>query len=379
MRRFTYILICLILLGLPIGARHVYAAVNKINAIDLTCQIDEQGTALIHETWDLSASSGTEAYKDINNMTDQPVTLIDVMEGDHHYAYKENWDIKASFEEKAERYGMIVDGDDYEICFGLTQYGRHRYTIIYQIEHFVNQYADAQGINYAFLSNMSLTVDQVTIDLSSKIEDFVDETCDIWGYGYHGTCVFENGHVMMRTSKELNGEKMQLMMRLGSTYGAPSQLHRDENMSKLIKSAKRHARFGNTLDTIMQTVMIILAIITTIALPVILVLSIIYGHLESKYEKRLYYEDGTWFKKNNVRMFRDLPEHTDILCSYEMLRKAHLINEADRANIINAFILKWLIDEIVTITPVQKTGLLGGTAYQIDLRKELPANASRIE
>ena len=43
------------------------------------------------------------------------------------------WDIQRSFDYKSYKCGIIQDGDHYELCFGIADYGERQFTLNYTI------------------------------------------------------------------------------------------------------------------------------------------------------------------------------------------------------------------------------------------------------
>lgn len=61
------------------------------------------------------------------------------------------WDIDASFDEKAGKCGLLEIDGGVELCWGITEYGRHDYTVSYDIGGLAGAYSDADGFNYRFI------------------------------------------------------------------------------------------------------------------------------------------------------------------------------------------------------------------------------------
>ena len=99
----------------------------------------------------------TEIYKVFDNMGDSHISNFNVVDDQgKRYQNIGEWDVDLDKEDKDGKCGMIQDGDRYELCFGIGEYGRRTYTFEYDIANFVQQYQDTQGFNYAFFSEMEL-------------------------------------------------------------------------------------------------------------------------------------------------------------------------------------------------------------------------------
>ena len=147
-------LVCLITLITCLNIQTVKASGYEIEDIHIDIVLQENGSATFQETW---------------NMDESKVKLISV-ENDLGEQYKitDDWDIDLSKEEKDGYAGVLKKNNSYELCFGIGEYGHRTYTFEYEISHFVKQYTNDQGFNYAFLSQMPARHVEVNVD--SKIE-----------------------------------------------------------------------------------------------------------------------------------------------------------------------------------------------------------------
>ena len=55
--------------------------------------------------------------------------------------------------------------------------------------HFVKQYQDNQGLNYAFFSDMDISIEHALITVASP-HPFNEDTALIWAFGYSWECLF---------------------------------------------------------------------------------------------------------------------------------------------------------------------------------------------
>src|SRR5699024_1481082 len=81
----------------------VSAQENKIKEIHITVELHEDGSATIHENRQTEMYEDTELYIKMNNLEDSELLDFQV-EG---FTEEPDWDIDASFEEKANHYGII--------------------------------------------------------------------------------------------------------------------------------------------------------------------------------------------------------------------------------------------------------------------------------
>ena len=340
----------------------VDASGTRVNSIDINCQIDQNGTATFVEKWDMDVSEGTEGYKIFNGMSDQPLKLIGVTD-DRGKTYTNigSWNSDLSKEYKTNKCGLIRDGGHYELCFGLGDYGRRSYTMTYQIDHFVNQYEDQQGINYAFISDMALNVGDVTIRVSG-ITPYSKDNAKIWAFGYSGSVNFDDGSVVLQTHS-LNSNKMQLLMGLESNaYASPNKRHASEKFEDVVKDAKEGSSYSKGMS---KEAKIMLFIFITFV--IVMVISIIVAVIVFS-DSGVVFENGRTIKGKEVTPFREIPCDKDIFLFYYLAKKLDIIGDDEsRENLISGFILKWVRDGVVTIREKESGAIVKKKNYDMYL------------
>ena len=334
----------------------VDASGTRVNSIDINCQIDQNGTATFVEKWDMDVSEGTEGYKIFNGMSDQPLKLIGVTD-DRGKTYTNigSWNSDLSKEYKTNKCGLIRDDGHYELCFGLGDYGRRSYTMTYQIDHFVNQYEDQQGINYAFISDMALNVGDVTIRVSG-ITPYSKDNAKIWAFGYSGSVNFDDGSVVLQTHS-LNSNKMQLLMGLESnSYTSPNKRHASQKFEDVVKDAKEGSSYSKGMS---KEAKIMLFIFITFV--IVMVISIIVAVIVFS-DSGVVFENGRTIKGKEVTPFREIPCDKDIFLFYYLAKKLDIIGDDEsRENLISGFILKWVRDGVVTIREKERGAIVKKT------------------
>lgn len=340
----------------------VDASSTRVNSIDINCQIDQNGTATFVEKWDMDVSEGTEGYKIFNGMSDQPLKLIGVTD-DRGKTYTNigSWNSDLSKEYKTNKCGLIRDGGHYELCFGLGDYGRRSYTMTYQIDHFVNQYEDQQGINYAFISDMALNVGDVTIRVSG-ITPYSKDNAKIWAFGYSGSVNFDDGSVVLQTHS-LNSNKMQLLMGLESNaYASPNQRYSRKKFEKVVNEAKEGSSYSKGMSKAAKIMLFIFITFVIVMVIFIIVAVIVFS------DSGVVFENGRTIKGKEVTPFREIPCNKDIFLFYYLAKKLDIIGDDEsRENLISGFILKWVRDGVVTIREKESGAIVKKKNYDMYL------------
>ena len=159
---------------------------NNINKISMDIYVDNNGDAYITEVWNTSLNSGTEGYRYYGNLGNSEIidyTVSDEARSYTRYNSNGSWDVNASFDEKAYKYGIYDAGDHKELCFGISNYGNNIYTLKYKITGFVATTEDSDIIYWELIPE-NLDVDDVYIKIHSDFN--YEDTLDVWGYGNYG-------------------------------------------------------------------------------------------------------------------------------------------------------------------------------------------------
>ena len=209
------LLLALTLLAALLGAPRT-AAANQVSDIQFEAVLRDDGSAAITQTWTATTDEGTEFYLACRDSGYLSITDFTVSDEQGTYKPLASWDIDASFEQKARKCGVVETGEGVELCWGISRYGTHTYTIQYTLHDLVGAYDDADGFHHRFLDEMGTFPTHVTLTLKTADgTPLTDEDCDIWAFGYEGQIQFADGTVRAWTESPLEGhENMTVMLRL---------------------------------------------------------------------------------------------------------------------------------------------------------------------
>ena len=237
MKKKICLIFSLLLILIPSLSSLVYGADTHLNDISIHTTLNNDGSAHVQEIWDINIEEGTEIYKVFDNMGDSHISNFNVVDDQgKRYQNIGEWDVDLDKEDKDGKCGVIQDGDRYELCFGIGEYGRRTYTFEYDIANFVQQYQDTQGFNYAFFSEMELEPQHVKITVSSS-HDFNKNNAKIWAFGYQGVVYFDHGDVIMETQSAVpEGAKMQLLMQIDNETFSSAHVN-DQSFQKILEDA----------------------------------------------------------------------------------------------------------------------------------------------
>ncbi|MFR7592087.1 MAG: DUF2207 family protein [Longibaculum sp.] len=335
--------------------------------------INEDGSAHIKEIWDMSVYEGTEVYKVFNNMGPSKITNLKVKdETGLEYENIGKWNSNVQKEKKNGKCGLIQKSGGYELCFGIGEYGKKKYTFEYDISYFIKQYNDAQGINYAFFSDMSLKPKYARITVSSPYK-FDGNNAKIWAFGYDGDVQFQAGKVVMKTKGGSSSriQKMQLLMRIDDgTFENGFSVPMD------FQAVLDDAKTGSNYDK--ESGFNPVAIFVILNIGFIVVVSVLLGTFLAKRTKQepSVFNDHIPFDKKNLNMFRDIPCHKDIFEFYYLAKKANLISDTDRGGMIAALILRWVQEGYIHFDKREESHMVffKKDGFSIDLSHDIPCH-----
>jgi len=214
-------------LFLALSSQTAFGA-NNVSDINVDVAIYEDGSAYITQTWNCNFTEGTEGYIPFENLGDMSISEFLVSDVDGAYTYIEDWDINASFEEKAGKYGMAETDKGYELCWGISEYGEKRYAIEYKIDKLVGGYEDFDGFNFQFInSGMGTLPTDVTVNITMQDGIKLDaDNSGIWAFGFDGQINFDNGNVVAYTESPLSSdtESVILMLQLNKGLITPTRV-----------------------------------------------------------------------------------------------------------------------------------------------------------
>lgn len=177
----------LVFFAFLIFAPSVFA--NNIESINIEAIIQEDASVIIRDHRIFYADQGTEHYLSLDNLAYSELLDFTVYdENNQPLVDIGSWDVNASFEEKAGKYGVNESDQGLELCFGLGDYGRREFTIEYQLSNFVfNLQDDHQAFYWQFINPDIDPIDKIKIKVANSI-DYIYEypKTRFWGFGHLG-------------------------------------------------------------------------------------------------------------------------------------------------------------------------------------------------
>ena len=335
---------------------------DKTYSIDVTMTLDSKGNARVVEKWDFKATDGTEIYKPIGELGNSKITNFKASMDGTEFTFEPNWDIDASLSKKAYKNGINYTDDGIELCVGKTEYGRHIYTLSYDVSNVIYNVEDAQILYWKFINdNMKNPPDKFSVVVYGP-ESFADDL-DVWGYGYTGGYAYVyDGVIEMSSSEEKNFKSSEYAVLLVKfpvgTFDINNTWYRFSTWDDVYTLAST----GSFKMTFWEKVAAFFAATAWIFVIAIMYIIIYLGSKSNSYAK-------SKIKESEVNAFRDIPCNKDILNAY-FLAKVYSISKK-KEDLFGAALLKWLLDGTVTIKEEEKEGVFKSKKnISIDMTKD---------
>lgn len=323
---------------------------NSIKSISMDIYVDKNGNAKVTEVWNCDANQGTEVYHPYYNLGESEIQNFSVSESSTSYSVLSSWHTSASFSEKAYKCGINYIEDGVELCWGISKYGKHTYTVNYEITNFVSSLTDSQMIYWTLIPhNFSNEIGKAYIKIHTDFN--IPNTVDVWGYGnYGGTAYVYDGYIEMQSDGVLQeDEYMTILVKFPlGTFNTSNTLNNDfqyyYNMAQEGSTAYVSSSTSYFFD-------FILPILVGVVIGIICIVAVIAIYCETpRYNFKLSKDE-----KKSIPYFRDIPCKGDLLRAYYIASKYKFFK--NKTDILGAFILKWLKDGLVRIEQ-KETGLI---------------------
>ena len=355
MKRLVFA-ICLFFIGI-IGVN-----ASSISNIDMNIYVNSLGTATVTETWNATVNQGTEGWHPYYNIGESTITVKSASMDGRQYEVVSSWNENSSLSDKAYKAGLYYpDSKEVDVCFGISSYGTHTYSVTYEITNFIVSLTDSDMIYWTlFPNNFSAAPNNVSITISGD-KAFAD-TVDVWGFGKSGApCYVKDGKIQMTSDNSTvqSNEYMTILVKLDKGLYEPSyNLSHDFNY--YLEMAKEGSIPYNGGDTTKKSgIMSIIAGLFSILSVFIPIIAIgLFGvFLSGKSDE--YDFDSTGGKNlKDVLPFREIPCNKDIFMGYFINYHYSIGKNQRKENFMGALLLKWIMNGNVTVEKVTKDRLI---------------------
>lgn len=297
------------------------SAENRVPEMEIEVALRQDGSAYVTQIWQTDTDEGTEFYLARNDSGYLTITDFSVSDQNGAYTFVEDWDIDASFEEKAGKCGIVETDDGVELCWGISEYGENRYAIEYVIHDLVGSYSDADGFNHRFVDEMSFFPTDVVLTICNQDGSPLDDAfCDIWAFGYDGEIIFDDGVIRAWSEYPLeSGNHMTIMVALDKGVLSPRRTVDDS-----FETVKERAFEGSDYDDdgvdFLAMILVLPPLVGFLVLAV--AVKIQKARLNKRMKKTAYFRDAP--NDGNLNVTHRLGRCCD-LCDEDTLLGAYLL------------------------------------------------------
>lgn len=314
---------------------------ETIQSINMDIYVDSNGDAHVTETWKTTATEKTEYYHAFYNIGNSEITDLTVKDETTEYSLV-NWNVDASLEDKAYKYGYNYTNNGVELCFGKSSYGNHTYTLTYTIKSFVSRVEDADIIYWNLLDSISPSPSSVNIIIYAD-QSFSDDL-DVWGYGnYGGLAYVYDGKIYLSSDGKLGNDEYMVALVKFPLNSFNTTNHLEQNFEYYHNMAETGANHYKETKSIGDILIIIINLLFYGVIFLITIFSIVKGASKGGIISGSitldYGEQGNKLPKE-VNMFRDLPCNKDIYRAYWVAYNYGLMKR--KTDFLGTILLKWL-------------------------------------
>lgn len=227
--------------------QEVYANGRRdgIESLGIYTLLQEDGSAVIKENRVATTDHPklSEQYNVVAVDIGQSLTDLRVLANGEPLTYRDPWEIDLPKIDKTGYFGFIQNkNSQHEIAWGIAGQGANTYEITYTLYPIIYQLADRQVLYWNFYNEgSSLKVEEFELVIGSDLQHFNKDEHRIWGFGMDGDVVFQNGYVVMRNNKPLDGSNYAtVLIDLGESVYPVNQTNRkfmDLTVDELLKDA----------------------------------------------------------------------------------------------------------------------------------------------
>lgn len=223
-----------------LGSTKVEAAENQMQHLHIHVQLEENGTATITETREMTMQEGTELYIELTNLQDSTLQNFEVSD----FEEESDWDLDNSREEKAGRYGVLEVSDGYELVWGIGEYGQNEYQLTYTLSNLVRELEDGQALFWDFNTFGDIPPEELTMEIEGPF-NFTPDEMGIWGFGLEGDLFFEDGRVIWESSEPLNENSDVTLLLQFPTFPFTTQVDVDMTLEEQYEMATEGSAYNS--------------------------------------------------------------------------------------------------------------------------------------
>ena len=391
MKKLSKKLARIFILALILFFPHI-AHANQLHSIDINVEIDQNGIGHVKETWQTNEENddATEKYKVISDLGDIKIRNFKVESDDGTWQEVSPWNIDASFDDKAYKYGMVEDGDRVELCWGITNLGENTYHLSYDIDPLVVGLNDYDMVYFRFIKeNLDPLPDKISITIKGP-NDFDDEVL-MWGFGFEGDVHNVDGEIVAKSDGDIQYGQVMLRFPKGTF---DTSYHIDKDFDFYADMAQEGSDYQSADDagdydedyeygesTPFNPFFFFLNAALSLIGPIIgfiffgLAIKSLKGSSDYRIINKNLLKKANKFKD---QYYRDIPYDGPIEDTYLISQNANGLN-INFENYMTAFLLKWVYQDAISFGEEEEKVLFFDTKSSYITINHEPTNMSKVE
>lgn len=391
MKKLSKKLARVFILALILFFPHI-AHANDLHSIDINVEIDQNGIGHVKETWQANEDNeeATEKYKVISDLGDIKIRNFKVESDEGTWQELSPWNIDASFDEKAYKYGMVEDGDRVELCWGITNFGENTYHLSYDIDPLVVGLNDYDMVYFRFIKeNLDPLPDKISITIKGP-NSFGDEVL-MWAFGFEGDVHNVDGEILAKSDGDVQYGQVMLRFPKGTF---DTSYHIDKDFDFYANMAQEGSDYGSADDTgdydedyeygestPFNPFLFFLSGALSLIGPFIgfiffgLAIKSLKGSSDYKIINKKVLKKVNKFKD---QYYRDIPYDGPIEDTYLISQNANGLN-INYENYMTAFLLKWVYQNAISFGEDEEKVLFFDTKSSYVSINQKPSNMSQVE
>ena len=229
------------------AAGNAAADSQHVRSLKLHVDLEKDGAAKVYERWDVATGDNiTEWYLVRDNLGDIVIDSLEVCVDEVPSHFEGEWNVDRTLGEKAGKCGIVHRASGVELCWGIGSHGDHVFEAVYRMHGAVKSARDYDYLHLQLVSpGLSSPPEQVQVFLGSDYVQLDTTAARVWGFGYEGICIFENGQVVMESDGPFGiDDSVIVLLRLDKGILEPTSL-RDQDFQEVLDTAMEEADFGN--------------------------------------------------------------------------------------------------------------------------------------
>ena len=342
------------------------ASAQQIRDIDITVELQQDGSAWITQRWDVRAPSSTgwtEWYVPIENLGDMTVSELSVSEnGQPFESVGDGWNVDWNRSRKAGKCGIVRKRNGVELCWGLGEYGDHKWSARFKVTGLVQALDDADAFNFMFVNpGLAAAPEHVRVVISPAFEcpQWTTDNTKVWGFGYYGDINVRNGNVVAESAESFEyRSKLIALVRFDKGIFQPA-VERGGAFDDMLQAALDGSSYGADDDFPWY-----IALLSALAV-LLPIFFLIYAGIASAMGYK--YKKSFFGKQKITEWYRDIPVEGDLFAAFYALEYGkRFAVQPSAKNLIGALFLRWILDKHVTVVADPKSTKRVNLSFQED-------------